>query len=373
MKLMHHSVTNFRNYQSISLELSEGLNLFFGDNGQGKTNFLESIYYALTAFPLRNVKEKELVNWQASPLRLKTMFKREESDRLHELKFATDGAKHFLSLNGVNYKKHQDLPLRLDVIAFTPDDVLIVKGSPEKRRHYLDQEMSLLVGGYYLYRKNYYKVLRQRNEVLKAIFRGQEAHNALLPWNRQLAEYGAKLIFSRLEFLKKLVPMARKVHEYLTKDKKYFNITYQSSFGQVENDDENALMERYHAFFQKYEKEELRRGTSLYGAHRDDLIFYENGIDLRTFGSQGQQRTAILALKIALVSYIEVYLKERPILLLDDVLSELDPYRRQKLLTIIAKKDIQSFITGASLDFKLNYKLAMRQFNVKEGKIIPYL
>lgn len=373
MKLVHHSVTNFRNYQNVSLDLSEGLNLFFGDNGQGKTNFLESIYYALSAFPLRNVRDKELVRWQASPLRLKTDFKREDSDRVHELKFATDGTKYFLSLNGVNYKKHQDLPLRLDVIAFTPDDVLIIKGSPEKRRHYLDQEMSLLVTGYYLCRKNYYKVLRQRNEVLKAIFRGKEAPSALLPWNNQLAEYGAKLIFSRLEFLKRLVPMARKVHDYLTREKKRFDITYQSSFGHLENSDENTIIERYHDFFQKYEKDELRRGTSLYGAHRDDLIFYENGVDLRTFGSQGQQRTAILALKIALVSYIEVYHKERPILLLDDVLSELDPYRQQKLLTIIAKKDIQSFITGASLDFKLNYKLAMRQFKVKEGKIIPYL
>ena len=372
MKLETISIEKFRNYEKASIFFNQGINLIIGENGQGKTNFLESIYYLLTNHPLRLVKEKDLISWYGLPMRLFTSFHLDESTRKNNLKFATDGKEKYLSLNDVKYEKRSELPFLPYCVAFIPDDLQIIKGSPDKRRNYLDKELSILYPTYNIYRKKYQRTLHQRNEILKTIKYKKGEKNLLLPWNEQLAIYGAKLITMRLEFLKVLVPIARKIHKYLIDKDNFFNISYQSSFGALKVFSEEEIKTFYMSFFEKYESEEIQKGTTLFGPHRDDLIFYENKVDLRYYGSQGQQRTAILSLKLALVSFMERVFKEKPILLLDDVMSELDLIRQNKLLNIIEQKDIQTFVTGVSDEFHSSTLLSLKRYYVKEGQISPF-
>lgn len=369
MKLKAIYLEQFRNYQKASVAFGEGINLILGDNGQGKTNFLESLYYLLTSHPLRSVKDKALIAWQGGPMRLKLSFTQDDSERENTLKFASDGTKTYLSLNEVRYEKRSELPYLPKVISFLPDDLQIIKGSPEKRRHYIDRELGLIMPLYDTYRRAYQRSLYQRNEALKNVFKGRLTNDALLPWNEQLATYGSKLIALRLSFLAKLVPISRKTHQFIAKNQESFDISYQSSFGKLTHFDEASLKTLFLSFMENYEAEEIKKGTTLYGPHRDDIGFYQGGIDLRAFGSQGQQRSAILALKLSLLAYIEKYLEDKPILLLDDVMSELDQKRQKRLLQIITKKNIQALITGTEMDENTYHLLSVRLFNVEEGKI----
>lgn len=372
MKLKQIYLERFRNYDRADITFSEGINLILGENGQGKTNFLESIYYLLTSHALRSVKDKELISWQGGPMRLMLSFYRDSSPRENILKFASDGTKKYLALNEVRYEKRSELPFLPMAVSFLPDDLQIIKGSPEKRRHYLDRELAIIMPLYDSYRKTYQRSLYQRNEALKNVLRGQLKRDSLLPWNEQLATYGAKVIAYRLAFLAKLVPISRKIHQFITKNQHDFDISYQSSFGKLSHFDEASLKALFLDFMTRHEEEEIKKGTTLYGPHRDDIGFYQGGIDLRVYGSQGGQRSAILALKLSVVSYIEKYFKEKPILLLDDVMSELDSKRQSRLLQIISKKGIQTLITGTEMDENTYHLLPVRLFEVKEGKITPW-
>ena len=371
MKAQSLSLKSFRNYESLSLELHPNLNLFIGKNGHGKTNLLESLYYMATGQPLRSVKERDMIRWNEQILRLYLIFKLDERENLQHLKMSTDGSKRFISLNGVTYKSLNELPQRLLAIPFTPDDLAIIKGSPEKRRNFIDREIGILSPTYDRLRRKYQRLVSQRNEALKEVRAHRLSPEGLAPWNQQLILTGSQVILARLDFLKTLVPLARKIHRYIAHNDKNFDITYQSSFGKLHWQDQNDVQNQFAELLERHEREEIQRGVSLYGPHRDDLIFYENGIDLRTFGSQGQQRTAILALKIAEISVIENLSGEKPILLLDDVMSELDPERQRFFLEIITKKSIQTIITGTNIDFNLDKRLSYQVFKVSEGKIIP--
>lgn len=372
MKLKTLYLEKFRNYDMAEVAFSEGINLILGENGQGKTNFLESLYYLFTSHPLRSVKEKDLISWQGGPMRLKLSFCPDKSQRENILKFASDGQKKYLALNEVRYEKRSELPFLPKVVSFLPDDLQIIKGSPEKRRHFLDREIELIMPLYGTYRKTYQRTLYQRNEALKNVYKGKLKKDSLLPWNEQLATYGAKILTQRLAFLAKLVPIARKIHQFIAKNQEEFNLSYQSSFGKLTHFDEESLKSLFLSFMEKYEIEEIKKGTSLYGPHRDDIGFYQGTIDLRNYGSQGQQRSAILALKLSVVAYIEKYLEDKPILLLDDVMSELDSKRQQRLLEIISKKEIQTLVTGTEMDKNTYHLLPVRTFKVKKGKITPW-
>ena len=210
----------------------------------------------------------------------------------------------------------------------------------------------------------------QRAELLRDIRRHRADKSLLVPWNLQLVELGVRMIRRRMDLLAFLVPQARRVHAFLTGNKGSFNVTYQSTLGQVLHEDDAAMKTHFLDLLAEVEDEEIARGASLIGPHRDDLVFYENGIDLRTYGSQGQQRTAILSMKMAAIDAYEQHLSQKPLLLLDDVMSELDFDRQRAVMEIVIKKKIQTFITGTGLDFTFKNFGYDPVFRINEGHIV---
>lgn len=361
----------YRNYQDQRLTLNRGVNIFMGENGQGKTNLLESIYYLATGGNFRGNKDLELIRWNDDYFRLEARLRRETSSRVFDLEIYADrGRSKQIKINGVKYRRTADLLGYLQVVLFSPEDLVIIKGGPSERRRYIDQEICQLDGKYYTLIQQYKKVLQQRNNLLKSIAYRKGGSDELSVWNEQLVNYGSPIIYRRLQFLKILVPIARRMQKGLTDDGEVFNVTYQSSLGPIGQLELADIAEVFRRVLAEKGGEELRRGVTLWGPHRDDLIFYLNGYELKTYGSQGQQRTGILSLKLAELETFRRHNGEYPLLLLDDVMSELDDRRRGYLLDIIRDNQIQTIITGANIEL-ITKEIAQDDiFVIKEGKII---
>ncbi|SMB87492.1 DNA replication and repair protein RecF [Desulfonispora thiosulfatigenes DSM 11270] len=361
---------NYRNYTSLDINFSENINLIVGDNAQGKTNLIEAIYYLAIGKTFRGAKDKELIYFKQDFFRIKGQINTIRSNRSNELDIYYDQKKNkLLKINGVKYKKISSLFGYLHVIIFSPEDLKIIKEGPSERRRYIDIEISQLDRLYYDDLKNYYKVLTQRNNLLKEIKFKKQNKDLLELWDNQLISYGSRIIQKRMEFLKKLVPLANKIQKIITNDKESLNITYSSlvlkratlDLGEIETVFRNSLQEITH--------EEIKRASSLMGPHRDDLTFYINNQELKNYGSQGQQRTAVLSLKLAEIQLFFLINGEYPVLLLDDVMSELDDSRREYLLNLIKEKNIQTFVTGANIEM-INQKIEKSKiFLIEKGKI----
>lgn len=370
MILKELTLRDWRNYDSTTITLHPTLNVFLGPNGQGKTNLLESIFYLCYGKNFRGNKDRELVHWNRQFFRLEALFALDETSRTHHLEIYYDAVRRkAVKLNGVRYGRLRALPVRLAAVLFTPDDLGIIKGGPAERRRFIDRELEALFADYEQTRHSYERVLSQRGELLRDIRRRRAEREQLVPWNLQLVELGVRMIRRRLDLLAFLVPQARRVHAFLTGEKGSFNVTYQSSLGQVLHENDAVMKKHFLERLAEVETEEIARGQSLLGPHRDDLIFYENGIDLRTYGSQGQQRTAILSMKMAAIDAYEQHLGTKPLLLLDDVMSELDFDRQRAVMEIVIKKQIQTFITGTGLDFTFKNFGYDPVFHVQEGAI----
>lgn len=371
MYLIELALQHYRNYMTQNLSLARGINLFLGENGQGKTNLLEAVYYLSCGSNFRGNKENELIHWQQDYFRLSAKLKKEHSSRIYDLEIYADRNRNKqIKINGVKYKRNADLLGYLQTVLFSPEDLKIIKGSPSDRRRYIDQEICQLDGKYYTLLTRYQKVLQQRNNLLKTIAYKRAAKDQLSVWNQQLIALGSQIITKRLWFLKILVPIARKLQQQISAEKETFNVTYQSSLGLVGSLSLEELQRVYSDILKQNEAMEINRGITLWGPHRDDLIFYCNDKDLKTYGSQGQQRTGILALKLAELETFYHYNGEYPLLLLDDVMSELDDTRRGFLLKVINDKQIQTIITGANMEL-VSEEIAQNEvFIIKEGKII---
>ncbi len=371
MYLQHLHLINYRNYRNQEINLNRGINILLGANGQGKTNLLESIYYLATGGNFRGNKDLELIQWEAPYFRLLGQMKKDGSDRCYDLELYVDQEKKKqLKINGVKYKGMSELHNYLRVVLFSPDDLKIIKGSPAERRRYLDVVMCQLDKSYHRLIRDYDRIVTQRNNLLKELQYKKQNQSQLDVWNQYLMEYGSQIIYRRLQFLKRLVPMARKVQQELTEQSERFTVTYHCSMGAIGD----FSVEQIKALFQKIitQKigEEIQRGTTLWGPHRDDLIFYLNGMDLKRYGSQGQQRTGILSLKMAELQVFYKCFGEYPLLLLDDVMSELDDSRRHYLIEMVKKNKIQTIITGANIELVTEEIAKDEVFSVSEGKII---
>lgn len=370
MILKELTIKDWRNYDELRLSLYPTLNIFLGPNGQGKTNLLESIFYLCYGKNFRGNKDKELVHWNRQYFRLQGLFSLDESARTHHLEIYYDAVhRKRLRLNGVKYTRLSKLPTRLAAVLFTPDDLSIIKGGPGERRRFIDRELEALYLDYDSTRHAYERICAQRSELLRDIRRGRAQKEMLVPWNLQMVDVGVQMIRRRLNLLAFLVPQARKVHAFLTKGVATFDVTYQSSLGPILHEDDAHLKQHFMQLLAELEAEEIARGQNLVGPHRDDLVFYENGIDLRTYGSQGQQRTAILSMKMAAIDAYEHVLGQKPLLLLDDVMSELDYDRQRAVMEIVIKKKIQTFITGTGLDFTFNNFGYDPIFHIKDGDV----
>ncbi|MFZ5945041.1 MAG: DNA replication/repair protein RecF [Bacillota bacterium] len=363
------SVENYRNYENQKVNLNSDVNIFFGDNGQGKTNLLEAVYYIATGSSFRNSKDLEIIKWDKDFFRIigKIYKKSIEREIIIEFFYQNSGNKQ-LKINGVKYKKVSDVLGYLQAVIFSPDDLNIIKGSPAERRKFIDTEISQLTSGYYEVLANYNKVLNQRNNLLKVIRDNNEKTDTLEIWDEQLVKLGSIIIKNRIDFLKKVVPLARKIQYEITEGNEQLDITYNSIIIDKPENEIKVIEKSFHEIIKKNRNKEIYRAISLYGPHRDDLNFYVNKKDLKNYGSQGQQRTSILSVKIAELKMFYNHNDEYPLLLLDDVMSELDDKRRNFLIRVIRENQIQTLITGASKEITDNI-IEKEIFKVVDGII----
>lgn len=351
---------NFRNYKELNIEFNKGINIFTGDNAQGKTNILESIYFCALGRSHRTNKDKELINWNSKDAYMNLYVCKKPLDKKIEIKIFKEGKKG-ININSIKLKKMSELMGVLNVVIFSPEDLKIVKDSPSYRRKFLDIELCKLSTRYYFNLVQYNKILNERNTMLKNY---KEDYKQMINiYNEQLSQYGGKIIKDRMKYIDKLNKEGKQIHNEITSGLESIEFGYISDINK--NNEPEKELEKL--FEMNMKKDILKRNTSV-GPHRDDFFIKINGIDTRHYGSQGQQRTSILTIKFASLKIIKEYKNSYPVLLLDDVLSELDLKRQKYILNSI--KEVQTIITCTGMSeiqnhLKGNYKL----FNVKEGKI----
>ncbi len=367
MHLASLQLQHFRNYDSLSLSFSPGLNVVFGDNAQGKTNLLESIYFLATGRSHRTSRDQDLIQEGAPTLTAKASVGRATGDLQLELSYGHESRKQ-LKINGVAERKIARLVGSLATVFFSPDDLQLLKGPPAGRRRFLDVELSQVSQTYLHYLMTYNKVLTQRNTLLKAPHVDKDL---LSVFDEQLLDAGAQLICRRAEAIARLGPIAARYHDLLSEGKEVLRMDYQSQGaepGQTPRPPE--VTERLWSQMQQRRSEEIRRQITLVGPHRDDIGFWISGRDARLYASQGQQRTTVLALKLAELQFMSAELGEAPVLLLDDVASELDPHRRNYLLNAV-QEGVQTFISCTDLEDLMvrNWPAEHRLFRVRSGSI----
>ena len=347
-------ISNFRNYANQEIKLNKNLNIFYGENAQGKTNIIESIFLCSMGKSFRAKKDKEMIKLDEDSCSVEVEY--EKSDREGKIKIEI-GNKKNIFVNDIKIKRLSELLGKINIVIFTPDDIEIIKGGPDQRRKFLDIMISQLRPNYIHILSLYQKTIEQRNNYLKQIKEEQKDENLLEIWDEKLAEYAIKICEYRKEFIEKLKPKMEKLHKEITNNKEEIKIEYVT---------ECLDKKIYLDLLKERRKLDILKGFTTKGVHRDDFVIYINGRQLNVYGSQGQQRTSILTLKLAELNLIYDEIGEYPILLLDDFMSELDKSRRESLVQHI--KETQVIITCTD-------KLALENFeyleyNVKEGKII---
>ncbi len=342
------SLKHYRNYEQFELTTSSNVNIFVGPNAQGKTNLLESIYVLALTKSHRTHQDKELIGWSGEESYLHAEITKKYGACQLDLNISPKGKK--VKVNGLEQKKLSNFIGALNVVIFAPEDLEIVKGTPGVRRRFLDMEIGQVQPAYLYDLTQYQKILLQRNNFLKQIHAPNSANESMFSvWNEQLAQVGVKIMKKRQSFIKKLQHWAETIHAGITNGGEVLRIRYAPSFDQEEAEDETVLFSQFMIKLSQVKDQEIRRGVSLVGPHRDDLLFYINDKEVQTYGSQGQQRTTALSLKLAEIELIHKEVGEYPLLLLDDVLSELDEYRQTQLIQTFQRK-VQTFITTTGLE-----------------------
>lgn len=328
---------NFRNYRSLSLELDQGTNILYGDNAQGKTNILEAIYIAGTTKSHKGSKDRELIYFDEEESHIRMKVHKDIMDYqidMHLKKSKTKG----IAINGLPIKRARELFGVVNIVFFSPQDLNIIKDGPGERRKFVDFELCQLDGIYLNDLTNYNKCLNQRNKLLKDLYYQPSLQSTLEVWDEQLIYYGTRIIHRRKQFIQDLNQIIYTIHKNLTGEKEEILLTYEPNVEDI----------NYREQLSKNRESDCKMKTTSVGPHRDDICVLVNGIDIRKYGSQGQQRTAALSLKLSEIQFVKQIIKDTPVLLLDDVLSELDSHRQNYLLGSI--KDIQTIITCTGLD-----------------------
>lgn len=345
MHLENMVLRNFRNYPFLEVDFSPAVNVFLGENAQGKTNLLEAILMLALAKSHRTANDKDFINWDSEEAKIEgRVFRRGQSVPL-ELMITPKGKK--AKVNHLEQKKLSQYVGNLNVVMFAPEDLSLVKGAPGVRRRFLNMEIAQMQPVYLHELSQYQRVLQQRNQYLKAAQMSKKADPIMLDiLNEQFAEIAITITKRRSEFVKKLIRFAAPLHYQISRELEQLTIRYAASIELQETDEstKTSVMEK----LQKNKKRELERGVTLIGPHRDDLHFYINEQDVQVFGSQGQQRTTALSIKLAEIDLLKEEIGEYPVLLLDDVLSELDDFRQSHLLGAIEGK-VQTFVTTTNI------------------------
>ncbi|HEX6593312.1 MAG TPA: DNA replication/repair protein RecF [Bacillota bacterium] len=348
MHIEQLKLVNYRNYKQVELTFDDKVNVIIGENAQGKTNLMESIYLLAFTKSHRTSKEKELIHWDEDYAKIEgRIHKRNQSIPL-EIIISSKGKK--AKLNHLEQRRLSDFIGVLNVVMFAPEDLTLVKGSPQIRRRFIDMEIGQIQPTYIYHLGQYQKVLKQRNHLLKQIQRNTERDLTMLNvLTEQLIAHATPILKRRFHFIKQLRKWACPLHHGISRQMEQLQIKYSPTIEVLEEANEEKIETIYVNTFQKIEEKEIERGVTLIGPHRDDLLFYVNGKNVQTYGSQGQQRTTALSVKLAELELIYEEVGEYPILLLDDVLSELDDFRQSHLLQMIQGK-VQTFVSTTSVD-----------------------
>lgn len=348
---------NFRNYKQLHIDFDAATNILFGDNAQGKTNILESAYVSATTKSHKGSRDKEMICFGEEEAHIRTVVCKKEQDFQIDLHLKKNRAKG-IAINQIPIKKASDLFGILNIVFFSPEDLNIIKDGPTERRRFLDLELCQLDKIYLSDLTAYNKVLKQRNMLLKDLIFRPDLKDTLSVWDEQLVEYGKRIIRRRQSFIGELHEIIQKIHGKLSGDRELLSIKYEPSVESIFFEDE---------LFRAHERDRKLCQTSV-GPHRDDISFLIGDIDIRKFGSQGQQRTAALSLKLSEIELVKQLIGDTPVLLLDDVLSELDSNRQNYLLNSI--HDIQTIITCTGLDEFVKNKFQIhRIFQVTDGHV----
>ncbi len=347
MILKSVALEHFRNYKSLDMEFDRGTNILYGDNAQGKTNLLESLYVSGTTRSHKGSKDGEMIQFGQEEAHIRTIVEKKGLDHQIDMHMRRSKGKG-IAVDRTPLRKASELFGMLNVVFFSPEDLNIIKSGPSNRRRFLDMELCQLDKLYLYHLENYNKVLAQRNKLLKDIRFQPELKDTLSVWDMQLVEFGKKIIGSRRAFLMQLNGIINGIHKGISGGKEELSVEYEPDVT------EGALEER----LLRNQERDLKFGMTSVGPHRDDLCFLIHEIDIRKFGSQGQQRSCALSLKLSEIELVRKSAQDTPILILDDVLSELDSSRQNFLLNSI--HDIQTIITCTGLDefvrsrFKIN-------------------
>ena len=345
---------NFRNYKQLELNLNKNINIIYGNNAQGKTNILESIFLCSFGKSFRTTKEKEMIKFNETNLIVEVFYKKKDRDGKIKIEI---GDKKQIYLNGIKIKKLSELLGNVNIVIFTPDDINFLKDGPAGRRRFLDMMIGQLRPNYVYNLNMYLKTIEQRNNYLRQIREENKPEEMLEIWDEKLADYAEKIFNYRDEFIKKIMQKINKIHSEITENKETLEIEYISNCEKKEN---------YLKLLKERRKLDIIKGFTTKGIHRDDFMIYINEKEVGTYGSQGQNRTVVLSLKLAELNVIYDEIGEYPILLLDDFMSELDIERRKNFLNNI--KNTQVILTGTEkIDLpNLEYNL----YNVKKGEIV---
>ncbi|MBM6616940.1 DNA replication/repair protein RecF [Bacillus suaedaesalsae] len=348
MYIENLTVTNYRNYEKTAVEFENKVNVILGENAQGKTNLMEAIYVLAIAKSHRTSNDKDMIRFEEEYAKIEGRVHRKKGPLSLQLVISTKGKK--AKLNHLEQQRLSQYIGAMNIVMFAPEDLNLVKGNPQGRRRFLDMEIGQVSPIYMHDLSLYQKILSQRNHYLKQLSRQKEKNLTMLDvLTAQLIEVAAKILKKRFEFLDLLQKWAEPIHKGISRDLETLEIQYKASVDVSENIDLSKMIESYEQKFDKIRDREIDRGMTLAGPHRDDLIFFVNGKDVQNFGSQGQQRTTALSLKLAEIELIHSEIGEYPILLLDDVLSELDDFRQSHLLNTIQGK-VQTFVTTTSVE-----------------------
>ncbi len=348
---------NYRNYEFLDVTFDPKTNILYGDNAQGKTNILEALYLSGTTKSHRGTKDRDMIRFSCDESHLETVIEKRGTEFQIDMHLKKNSPKG-IAINKIPIRKAADLFGMIHFVFFSPEDLNIIKEGPSGRRRFVDLELSQLDKVYLSNLSNYNRVINQRNSLLKNIGNQRELIETLDIWDLQLAEYGNKVIEARENFLKKMNSIISDIHYKLTGGRERISLTYEKSNGTLSL--EQALM--------KNRERDIRMKSTSGGPHRDDICFMSGTLDIRKFGSQGQQRTAALSLKLSEIELVKELIKDTPVLLLDDVLSELDKHRQNYLLDSI--HDIQTVITCTGLDEFVNNRFSINKiFHVKNGQV----
>lgn len=359
MKIKSLKLKNFRNYDLLKLDFDDSTNIFYGNNAQGKTNILEAVYLSGTTKSHRGAKDRDIIQFKHDESHIEMIVEKNGISYQLDMHLKKNSPKG-IAVNKIPIRKASELFGIVNLVFFSPEDLNIIKNGPAERRRFIDLELSQLDKVYLNDLSNYNRIVNQRNHLLKEIgFNNQDNLRDMLDiWEMQLIQYGDKIIERRKGFVEDINKIISSIHKKLTGGKEELRVIYEPSNGEMSL--EQAL--------NRSRERDIRIKSTSVGPHRDDICFMIGDMDIRKYGSQGQQRTAALSLKLSEIELVKQMIHDTPVLLLDDVLSELDKHRQNYLLDSI--HDIQTLITCTGVEDFVNHRFSINKvFHVQNGQV----